>query len=405
MNRFFSILSFFIFFTTVCFSQYPENKDILNGMAKYHEFKYDEAVAYFTKALENANDEFVFVMRAKCYYANGRYEAAIADFEKAEKSHRDKYAYNIAKCYAMQKNAQQTANYLKRHIESKYCYLESKINAEKSFNTVNHTSEWYEVWDKVKYSKYEQRLNEVYYDIENGNIEEAILLLDDILYQYPNKAEAWALQADLLVKNNDFKGALSNLKEAIKIRSTNETYYLARANVYMRLGRYKKALDDINFVIKKQEYNLENYVLRAKIYRNLNKPDKAIADIEFLKYYLPNDKNVNFEAGLAYLSDGNTLNALPVFNQLIKEDVSQPEYFKARGEAHIQAGLFEKAVYDFAMALDLNPNDAEAHYKKGVANLQLDKRDKAQYEWETALRKGSIKAGKQLNKHFPNRKK
>ncbi|XP_014207684.1 tetratricopeptide repeat protein 12-like [Copidosoma floridanum] len=86
----------------ICNERADTYKRIGNGA--FHEAKYEKAVTYFTKALEQRKDSAVlWNNRALSYMALGLYEKALADCERALKINDNniKALLNSAKCYKL----------------------------------------------------------------------------------------------------------------------------------------------------------------------------------------------------------------------------------------------------------------------------------------------------------------
>ena len=113
--------------------------------------------------------------------------------------------------------------------------------------------------------------------------------------------------------------------------------------------------------------NLEELLGYGKIKAAIAAYDNAIRwDPAYAEAYLHRDKLKNvlehYEAALAALDEALRLKPITEF--------IQPAAYTARGVAKFGLGEHEAAFADYAAALRLNPNCAEAYYNRGIAKMK-----------------------------------
>ena len=138
--------------------------------------------------------------------------------------------------------------------------------------------------------------------------------------------------AELLLKENDSEGALSQCNEILKNDDRNTAAYLMRSKVHRKNLDYPGAINDISKNILIEPDNPEFYLFRGKCYQEFNQHTNAIND--FSKYISlnPNNPDAFFTRAKSYeeimnydkaMDDYNKITVLSEFNQearkLLKE--------------------------------------------------------------------------------------
>lgn len=389
-----------IFFCTSFFTisaQYPENTYRLSADSAYNKGNYEVATMLYTQAIEFEPNADNLILRANTYLKLNLQQAALNDFLEAEKKNKAMAAFEIAALYAQIGDVKNATLYLDLHLKSKY---------RKSQNIIDETFDIYSFYgqsiDASKYySKVEKKLTEVDFEIEYGNDNDALLLLDDIIYQYNKNEQAYYKRALLQTKKSP-KWALKDAMKAVQIAKRTENYVLC-AKLYNQTKKYKKALENIENAIQKNPYIIDLYLIRAEANAGLQKYENATADIDFALRYLPDDKNTLFSAASIYYKNADYMKALKIYNNLVSKDNSKAEYYIARGKVHLAANNYAQADADFSMALDLAPFNGEAYCKKGITSYKLGKSENAYSYWAKALKYNNKEASEYLLKHFPGR--
>ena len=78
-----------------------------------------------------------------------------------------------------------------------------------------------------------------------------------------------------------------------------------------------------------------------------------------------------FMQGLQLSQSRSFRDAIDIFNQVIELNANHPKVYEARGEAYYALKDYEKAVNDYLIAAEQNPNDAEIWNNAGVASAKL----------------------------------
>ena len=78
-----------------------------------------------------------------------------------------------------------------------------------------------------------------------------------------------------------------------------------------------------------------------------------------------------FMQGLQLSHERNFRDAIDIFDQVIELNADHPRVYEARGEAYYKLKDYERAINDYLIAVEQNPNDAEIWNSAGVASAKL----------------------------------
>ena len=138
----------------------------------------------------------------------------------------------------------------------------------------------------------------------------------------------------------DYKGAIDNYTQAIKINPNDANSYCNRGTARSELGDNQSAIDDFTKAIK------------------IN----------------PNDANAYCNRGAAHKKLGNNQDAIDDFNKAIKinpNDANDANAYHNRGNVKFALKDCQDAIYDYTEAIKINPNLAIVYYRRGIVHSFL----------------------------------
>lgn len=233
----------------------------------------------------------------------------------------------------------------------------------------------------------------------------------------------------------DYKNALKDFDNAIKVNPLDFLYYSERAEVYIKLKELDKAIKDLDKVVELQPEHILGYWARAQYYIdfrwNSGSPEydmkmikKAIEDCSKAILINPKNSDLYITRRGAYEIIGDLKNALIDCNSAIKLSpnnhyyyyrrahvytaLSQLEmglqdfdkairlipngehglyiYLVNRGELKYDLKMFEDAILDYNRAVEIDPTDSYAYRKRSLAKEALGKKDEADRDYQTSLK-------------------
>lgn len=137
-------------------------------------------------------------------------------------------------------------------------------------------------------------------------------------------------QAEINLREKNFKDSIRLYTEAIALERENAHYISQRAVAFFHLGKYDEALYDFNHALELEPNNPFRYSSRAFILSNMNKIQDAIKDYEKAIELDPSDSVAYNNLGLLQESVG--------FNELAKhnfESADKIEGIKLNGSSKL----------------------------------------------------------------------
>ncbi len=202
----------------------------------------------------------------------------------------------------------------------------------------------------------------------------------------PTDANGYFSQGVAFSEQGDYRGALANYDQALKLNHNYALAYYNRGNAYSYLGDKQKAIDDFNQAIKLNPNLAAAYVGRGVVYSDLGKKQKAIDDFNQAIKLNPNLAEAYNNRGIVYSNLGDKQKAIDDFNQAIKLNPNLAFAYNNRGLAYSNLGDKQKAIDDFNQAIKLNPNYAAAYVGRGVVYSDLGKKQKAIDDYNQAIK-------------------
>ena len=178
--------------------------------------------------------------------------------------------------------------------------------------------------------------------------------------------------------------AIEVYRRALEVSPDDEAILLNLGLAYFKQDAHAQALPSFAKVVAIDPGNLQARELLAVCRVYLRDPTPAIQDLEALRASNPNDQNVLFLLGFAYLRSHDAAKAKAIF-QLMLEAVGPVQAQFLAGKANFDAGLFPEAASQFQEVLRLAPRFSHAHSELGKAYVSLRRNDDAIRELQLAL--------------------
>lgn len=179
-------------------------------------------------------------------------------------------------------------------------------------------------------------------------------------------ASAYAKRATLYLSINRPKEALSDIDEAIGRNNTEGSYFLIRAQVLRALKLPQKALDNAQRAEILGADTPELYILLADVWQQKNQFAKARLYLAKALQMAPYDGEAFFFNGLITARQGDTTQAIALYQQSLK---LKPRYL----ETYNQLAAVYRSLGDLGSALAYNgqairyfPNDARLIFGRGM---------------------------------------
>lgn len=307
-----------------------------------------------------------------------QYSKALEVSRKLEKVNQTEAQFRMSRIYAGMGFAEESVEYLGRHLAGKGARTYSQIIRCKEFENINRTQEWRDFWETPRYSKSDETFADVVYNISCGNYDYAIEILDGA------NTNSWKrnyLYAKAYYGLEKYAQALKCLDV---INSKDVEVIALRFRIEKASGNYALAYETGKALLAIDRYNAENLLDLAEVCMNQKKYLEARRyTSRYLQCFPDNEKALYLDANLALLSEYKD-DALVEASQLIAQNPSNADYFKMRGELYYGYEMWDLAAYDFSMALDITPDDARLNYLLGMCRYYQATYEKACFYWRRA---------------------
>lgn len=221
------------------------------------ENNYDDAVQYFTRALEYRTIAEYYAERGDCYYALDKYKDALNDYDNALDLKPNNPKYMRSKSSAL---------YHLHRLSDAQDLIEKAAQIDPNDKWVKKEKDFFE---------------------SNGV-----------------KAYNHSKQGRDLSRANRYQEAISEFTEAIRLNGDEPYNYLARGSCYLQLTRYDEALKDYNEVLVRKRDDLKAYDAIGWIQYHMGKYDEAISTFDTIIKLDPNNAEAYYNRALNFLAKG-----------------------------------------------------------------------------------------------------
>ncbi|MBX2957877.1 MAG: hypothetical protein KF846_17050 [Cyclobacteriaceae bacterium] len=232
------------------------------------------------------------------------------------------------------------------------------------------------------------------------------------LKQYNKVAKATKLktvqQRQILYKRavclfylGEFEQALADLKVFIPENQSLPRARILRAFIYRELGELQLQLDDLNQLLEWDAMNIDLLKWRAGLLVEMGENEQALVELKAMKQWAT-DEEVELYTGLAYYGLEKPDSALYHFDQSILTNGGYLPAYQYAGSVCLEQGAFELALTYINLALRLDGQNLELLFYKGVALVELDRKEEGCRLLNKAFYKGIDDAGGYLEEYcFP----
>jgi|GEM_PF-4402387 len=166
--------------------------------------------------------------------------------------------------------------------------------------------------------------------------------------------------------------------QPITVSEAEAMSHYEKAREHDEKKEYKQAIAEFNEAIRLDPTNPRMYTGRSATYLAMRRFDLAIADCNEATSLDPTYSDAYSNRGLAYSYKGKLDQAISDLDKAISLDPAHPDAYFNRALAHISKGNYDQAIADFTKVIERNPADAEAYHRRSL--VYLKKGDRASYK-------------------------
>lgn len=168
------------------------------------------------------------------------------------------------------------------------------------------------------------------------------------------------------------------------------------ANDYLESGKtfasgkdYKSAVSNYNESIKLNPANGMAYYHRAKALEELGRIDEAINDYHLMITYKTDLAKAYYNRGTLYMDKQNFKAAIEDFNKSLAIDSKYKNAYYNRGHVYYSLNNFDQALVDISQAISLDPNDTNSYILRANIYCQKGNSTLARKDQEQAIKLGA----------------
>lgn len=309
------------------------------GLAKTYSGKNDEAVKFYTKALElDATFSRAYHQRAHIYHSQNKQDLAIADLSKEIAIKPSAHSLGLrGLIYGMKRKERECLNDCTKAIamEPSAVSYANRARQHHNFNSLDLAQQDYSKAIDLFRARKENDLLYHYLTVrseflaQRGMFKEALNDCTELFKLKPNAERTYRVRGYVRALHKDYAGACADFTSASNMNPTCQQSLLNRSETYLKLGRYDLAVLDAHTAISLNPTNPEAHYQMATMHHRMNQLDKAIDS--YSKAITFNPQNISYLSwrAVAYRQSGKASLA-ESDNQRIRElsgtNKSQPNY-------------------------------------------------------------------------------
>lgn len=211
----------------------------------------------------------------------------------------------------------------------------------------------------------------------SGNYDVALTVLDELLRQYPERENLWALQANIFMQKDQPARALVNLEILRKLGKATAQQLSILGDIYMMQEDKDLALGAYLEAIEKEEVpNIERALRAVEIMTSRGaweEADQIARKIRTTRAGSQTDSDelrlLKVEAKIAF-GRGRSEEAIRILERVLEKDPLDGEALLLAGDYYAKAGDKQRAEFRYAAASKLPAYEADALVKQAQLLIQ-----------------------------------
>lgn len=373
--------------------------DILRAVSLSERGKSDEAATILIGMDGIKSDLNLLLVRGDILLRAGRTREAKNDFMAAEQLQQGSGLYGLARCAAAGGDARAAVAYLESHLRSPQRRGEPEILLDSAFANISSSAEWKSLWKKEWYRVSERKSWEIQHYLKSGRTDLAAESWEELASLYPELAVTDYLKARIMMAGGKYNEAARIIAGLAAGDDTPPEWRYTLAQAYEGAGEWYAAAATYGKLIDAGHPDPKLLFLRSRMLLKSGDRQAAKHDLERYLSIDPDDTGALGLIGKTYAEEGAIYEALPYLNANVDKHPGEATAFNIRGDAWLAARSWERAAEDYAMGLDLDPENGMANLNMGIALVNSGRIDLACHYLRKARALGEKTATQYLSKH------
>lgn len=229
-------------------------------------------------------------------------------------------------------------------------------------------------------------LQAAYELFKKGSNDDALILLDRAISQWPRQAKLWQLKSMVLKAKNQFQSSLSCLKQALEFDKNDPEIHNNIANLYQTNGQPSLALDHYKKAISLRPDYVEAIRNLALCYSGQGNSTEALALLNEVEQKTSLDFSARLKLANLQRELGQFEKAETNYQVLLGEHSQNSDVWYHKGMSDQLQGDFEAAEKSFARACKLNPSHMASSIKLAMTEAHAGKMSAAIERLESCVK-------------------
>jgi tetratricopeptide (TPR) repeat protein len=210
--------------------------------------------------------------------------------------------------------------------------------------------------------------------------------------------EGYQRLGEIYLAQGDYKRAIPVLESAAGYRPDSTAVLISLAIACFEAQQYEKALGVARKTLTVDPKNAGAHQMLGKSYFMLGDVGNSIGELEKAAKLAPDDIDVAYTLGIAYLRNRQFAEAKQLYNSMVGRFGGRPQLHMVIGRAYRQSGLLAESAEEFRRAIALDPHFPRSHYYLGLTYLL----DEGQSKIAEALEEFKIEVAANPDEFFAN---
>ena len=172
----------------------------------------------------------------------------------------------------------------------------------------------------------------------------------------PNMAAAYSSRGDIYMDREDPDRAIAEYNQALQHDAKFVDAYTGRSAAYDQKADFDHAIADANEAIRLDPKSAAAYEMRGKAYGYKGDIEHSLADYDQAMRIDPKGAAQVYNLqGLAFMANDDLARAVAAFSRSIQSDPQEFDAYFNRGRANLYVGALPKAIEDYKHALAITP--------------------------------------------------
>lgn len=191
----------------------------------------------------------------------------------------------------------------------------------------------------------------------------AINAVSQQIVDAPNDPSLYVARAELFYQNDAFDEAITDLRKAITLDSTELEYHYFLADVYLDYFQSRKALEALDRALEIEPQSISTLLKLSEFQLILKKYEESFKTLDRILNLEPSNAEAYFLLGLNYKEQGDTARAINSFQETIEIDPEILDAWIFLGQ--LQGAIGNKiALQYFESALLIAPQNIKVMHAK-----------------------------------------